>query len=168
MRTGNINSWVPRILLNLFSYLLTYKRWEISLSNRNRRDYDILKLRWNCDFIWEKGTLNLRRKHRVSIKTNAINKFFRVENIHIPNLILIDFYVVALSAVKDGQKGWFCMGKSVHPVVMCIWWSLTLTTVLRKVCKSHIIRYNYQTVISCLSPNQPDFYSMVRNCRITF
>ena len=94
----------------------------MSLSNRNRRDYGILELRWNCDFVWEKGTLNLRRKHKVSIKTNTINEFFRVENIHLPNLILIDFYMVVLSVVKNGDFVRFCMGKSVHPVVVCIRW----------------------------------------------
>ena len=65
----------------------------------------VLSVVKNGDFVWEKGTFNLCRKHKVSIKTNTINEFFRVENIHIPNLILIDFYVVVLSVVKNGDFG---------------------------------------------------------------
>ena len=78
----------------------------MSLSNRNRRDYSTLEPRRNYDFVWENGTLNLRRNYGVLMKTNAMNEIFRVENMYIPNLILMDFCVVALSVVKNGDFVW--------------------------------------------------------------
>jgi len=46
------------------------------------------------------------------MKTNIISKLFRVENVYIPNLILIDFQMVALSLVENGDFVW---------KMVCIW-----------------------------------------------